>query len=193
MSQTFNKRIYTPKLYITDLFFICSNFFRIIKVSREKEIRELMDKILLVVTGINNCKYCTWIDAKIALNDGIDKENVLHILRQNFHTDANKKELPALIYAQNFTETNRHPEAKIVKNLYNTYGEETADKVKLAVRVVTFGNMYFNTWLAVLSRFKGKPAPNSNILFEIPYFICNAFKIIPIMLWRRFDKNVISI
>ncbi len=175
------------------MLFILSNLFRIIKVSREKEVRELMDKTLLVVTGINNCKYCTWIDAKIALNDRIDKENVISILKQNFNTNANKAELPALIYAQNFTETNRKPNPEIIKNLYQAYGKETAEKVKLAVRVVTFGNMYFNTWLAVLSRFKGKPAPGSSILFEIPYFICNAFKIIPIMIWRKLDKNVVSI
>ncbi len=193
MENTFNKRIYTFRLFAKDLFFICKNTFNIIRLFRDKNARKLIDKTLLVVTGINNCKYCTWIDAKIAINDGIDKKEVLDILNQNFNASALEDELPALMYAQNFTETNRNTSPEIVQNLYNAYGKKKAEQIKLTVRVVTFGNMYFNTWLAVLSRLKGKPAPNSNIFFEIPYFICNSFKIVPLMIWRRLDKNVISI
>ncbi len=192
MQQAFNKRIFTPKLFFTDLFFILKNIPGIVGIFRDKKIRRLVDKTLLVVTGINNCKYCTWIDGKIALKDGIAKQEVLDILNQQFETAADESELPALLYAQNFTETTRQPDRKFVDSLFDVYGEEVARKIMLAVRVVTFGNMYFNTWLAFPSRLKGKPASGSHLLFELPYFVCNAFKIVPFIIWRKLDRHVVE-
>ncbi len=192
MKHAFTKRIFTPKLFISDLWFIVRNFIRIVRLFRDKEVEQIVDKTLLVVTGINNCKYCTWIDGKIALKDGIPRKEVLDVLNLQFDTGATEYELPALLYAQNFTETDRNPDPELVSALYTAYGDDLAEKIILTVRVVTFGNMYFNTWLAVISRFKGKPAPKSSVLFEIPYFICNSFKILPFVIWRKYDTNVIT-
>lgn len=52
--------------------------------------------------------------------------------------------------------------------------------------MIFFGNLYGNTWDAVLSRFTGVPAQNSHVLFELAFFLLNAPVMLPTMLlvWR---------
>jgi hypothetical protein len=55
--------------------------------------------------------------------------------------------------------------------------------------MISFGNLYGNTWDAVISRLKGKPAPDSNILFEVFYFLLNFLIMIPAMFTIKKDKK----
>lgn len=58
------------------------------------------------------------------------------------------------------------------------------------IRLIFFGNLYGNTWDAVLSRFKGTPAKNSSALFELAFFLLNSPIMFPTMLlMRRDDKQ----
>jgi hypothetical protein len=52
------------------------------------------------------------------------------------------------------------------QKLFNFYGDKTAKHIKLLIRIIFFGNLYGNTWDAVISRFKGSPAKNSHSLTE---------------------------
>ena len=79
----------------------------------------------------------------------------------------------------------------MTKKLIDEYGEKTARDILLAIRAVTFGNLYFNTWAAIISRFKGKPAANSNILFELVYFLLNFVIIVPFIILRKLDRKAI--
>ena len=193
MKQGFSKRIFTAGLFFNDLGFLIWNSPKIIKLFATKQNPEqLIEKILIVTDAVNGCIYCSWLDAKLAVKSGISEEEIKNMLKLEFHTNASESELNALLFAQHFAETNRNPDPEMTNKLFEYYGEKTAKNIILAIRTVTFGNLYFNTWGAIISRFKGNPAPNSNVIFEMVYFLLNFMIITPFVILRKLDKKAIT-
>lgn len=181
--QVFDKRVFTPGLFFSDLGFLIWNTPKIIMAFRNKNIsRAFIEKIMTVTTAVNGCVYCSWFHAKRALDSGMSEKEVKNMMNLQFQSDANEFELMALLYAQHYAETNRSPDAEMTHKLFACYGEETARHIILLIRMIFFGNLYGNTWDAVLSRFKGRPAGNSNILFELFFFLINFLIMFPAML-----------
>ena len=193
MTHGFTKRIFTASLFFSDLGFLLWNLPKIITVfSKKQDPKQLIEKILIVTDAVNGCIYCSWLDAKLAVKSGISEEEIINLLKLEFHTDASESELNALLFAQHFAETNRNPDPEMTNKLFEFYGEKTAKNIILAIRAVTFGNLYFNTWGAIISRFKGNPAPNSNVIFEMVYFLLNFMIITPFVILRKLDKKAIT-
>lgn len=191
MKKGFSKRIFTPWQFIRDLGYLSGHLPGIIRILYSKhKPKQLYEKIFMVTDAVNGCIYCSWLDAKLAVKSGMSEEEIQSVLKLEFQTAASAYELNALLYAQHYAETNRHPDPNMTAKLFATYGEKIANDILLAIRAVTFGNLYFNTWRAVISRFRGEPAPGSNIIFEIVYFLINFMIIMPFVILRRFDRRV---
>lgn len=194
MKQRFSKKIFTAGLFFNDLGFVIWNLPTIIKIFVLKRKPErLIEKIVMVTDAVNGCIYCSWMDAKLAIRSGISEEEIRNILKLEFHTDVSPYELDALLYAQHYAETNRNSNPEMTAKLFDTYGKEIATDIIVAIRMVTFGNLYFNTWLAVIGRLKGNPAPDSNVIFETVYFLLNFIIILPFVVLRKLDKKAIEV
>ena len=192
--QEFDKKIFTAGLFLNDIGFLVINVPRFIEVFRNKNITKvLVEKIMTVTTAVNGCLYCAWFHAKQAIESGISEAEVRNMLNLQFHADASEFELLALLYAQHFAETNRKPEPEMTRKLFDFYGDKTANHIILLIRMIFFGNLYGNTWDAAISRFNGKPAKNSCIIFEIFFFLLNFLIMFPAMLLLRKDKKKGSI
>lgn len=189
----FDRKIFTAGLFLHDLGFLILHIPHIISMSHNKTItKKFVEKIMMVTTAVNGCMYCSWFHAKQALASEMNEEEIKNIMNLQFNVDADEYELVALYYAQHFAETNRNPDPKMTKKLFDYYGEKTAKQIILVIRMIFFGNLYGNTWDAVISRFRGKPAPNSNVVFEIVFFLLNFFIMVPVMLLQRRDEKVLS-
>ena len=172
MNGKFNKRIFTSRIFFKDVGFLIRKLPRIIKVLRKKQIsKDFIEKIMVVVTAINGCTYCTWFHAKQAASSGISEEEVKNMLNLQFKADASDFEVSALLYAQHYAETNRKPDDEMTAQFLDYYGEKTAEDIVLFIRMIYFGNLFGNTCDAVISRFKGNPAENSSLLFELFFFL----------------------
>lgn len=134
---------------------------------------------MLVVTAVNSCPYCAWFHAKKALLAGLPKEQINSMLSLQFTVHPDDYETVALLYAQHFAETNRQPDESMTKKLFEYYGKKTAQHIILAIRLIYFGNLSGNTFDAFLSRLKGKPAENSNVIFEFLFFLISAPILLP--------------
>lgn len=148
-----------------------------------------MEKIMTVTTAVNGCVYCAWFHAKQALKCGISENEVNNLLDLQFKTHADPDEMMALLFAQHYAETNRNPDPEMTQNLLEAYGEEKANHILLIIRMINFGNLYGNTWDAVISRFKGSPALKSNLVFEMIFFLGNLPVMFPAMILIRQDKH----
>lgn len=193
MEKGYSKKIFTAKMFFADFGFLIWHLPQLVKVFTNKKIEKLIGKILIVTDAVNECMYCSWLDAKLAIKNGISEEEVKNMMNLEFQTSVSNYEWPALIFAQDFAENNRKADVEMLKTLTSHYGEKTTKDILLAIRAVIFGNLYFNTWGAFLSRLKGKPAPNSNLIFELVYFICNFVIIIPFVVLRKLDRNAIGL
>ena len=162
----------------------------IIGALRNKQIsRAFVEKIMTVTTAVNGCAYCAWFHAKQAIARGISEDEVKNMLNLQFQANATDFEVMALLYAQHFAETNRNPDNEMNLKLHSFYGEKTAVHIVLLIRMIYFGNLFGNTWDSILSRMKGKPAENSNVLFEAVFFLSAFWFMFPVMLVSKEIKQ----
>lgn len=190
MKEQFDRKVFTPEIFFSDSFFLITHLLNIIKAFRNKKIsKAFIEKIMTVCTAVNGCVYCEWFHAKQAIASGISEDEIKNMLDLQFHADASDFEMPALLYTQHFAETDRNPESEMTKNFETFYGKKTADDIYMFIRIIYFGNLIGNTWDAVLSRFKGNPAPNSKLWFEAIFFIMFFLMMFPAMIWMKRDEK----
>lgn len=86
--------------------------------------RVFMEKIMMVVTAVNGCTYCTWFHAKQAVISGMGDKEIRDMFDLQFEASATEHELPALLFAQHYAETDRNPEPEMAAWLDAFYGEK---------------------------------------------------------------------
>ncbi len=190
MTHQFQKRIFTPGLFLNDVGFLLIHGPSIIGAACDHNIsRTFIEKIMTVTTVVNECTYCAWYHAKAAVASGIGAEEVKSLLDLRFQATASDSdsEIMALLYVQHYAETNRQPETDMTARLFDTYGQRTAKHIMLVIRMISFGNLLGNTWDAVLSRFKGRPAPESNVAFELAFVLVTFWFMFPAMWLMKTD------
>lgn len=151
--MAFKKRTYRSfREFLADLFFLLQNRKRL----REVKNRELIspgsrERLMLAVTAVNGCRYCSHFHTKMALKSGLTGEDVAGMLAGDVGT-CPEKEIPAVLYAQHWAETGAQPEPDAVRSLEETYGPEKAAAIDLMLRMIRLGNLLGNTFDYVLYR-----------------------------------------
>ena len=146
MSQ-FKKRTYqNPGEMLADM--------RMMRRNRQ-EIRSLMgggiispafrERIMLAVTAVNGCRYCSFFHSKQALTKGISPEEIRG-MAEGLFDGCPEEELPALLYAQHWAETRGNPDEAARAKILETYGEEKTRAIEFAIRMITAGNLMGNTF-----------------------------------------------
>jgi AhpD family alkylhydroperoxidase len=130
-------------------------------MSRRREIRSLMqgkiigpafrERLMLVVTHVNECRYCSYAHAKGALSEGISEEEI-EALGHGIFEGSPAEEVLALLYAQHWAETDGEPEAEARVRVVTQYGEEVVEAIELALQMIRMGNLSGNTFDYILYR-----------------------------------------
>jgi hypothetical protein len=97
-------------------------------------------------------------------------------------------EAVGLAFAQHYAESQGQIDPATWQRLVETYGEETAQDTMPYLRMITFGNLYGNTFDALLSRLAGKPAPGSSLWSELGVLL-GVFVLVPLELLRRLGSK----
>lgn len=187
--NVYDKKIFTPSILFGDLGFLISRAPAMVRAMKNPEVgRDFIGKIMMVVTAINGCTYCTWFHAKQAVEGGMSDEEIRSMFDLQFEASASEHELPGLLFAQHYAETNRQPDPEMTARLNAFYGEATARDIMLMIRAIFFGNLLGNTFDAFPARLKGQKAPGSNALFELLFWIGTAWLMLPTK-WLMREKN----
>jgi AhpD family alkylhydroperoxidase len=130
-------------------------------VSRRQEIRSLMqgkviapalrERLMLVVTEVNRCRYCSYAHAREALARGISQEEI-EALGSGSFDGSPPEEIPALLYAQHWAEANGRPEASVRDHVVEQYREQVVEAMELALRMIRAANLSGNTFDYLLHR-----------------------------------------
>ena len=128
-------------------------------------------KIMLAVTAVNGCTYCSWFHSKHALKCGVKSEEIQSLLSRELGEDIGPEEAVGLLYAQRYAESGGRPDQDETSRFFERYGAEKAEEILAHIRKIDFGNLSGNTFDAFLSRLHGKKAENSSILFEFFFFL----------------------
>jgi AhpD family alkylhydroperoxidase len=138
-------------------------FFKDLRMimSRRREIRTLMqgdvitpafrERLMLTVTAVNNCRYCSYGHARAALSEGVSQEEI-EALGNGFFDGSPAEEIPAMLYAQHWAEANGEPEPSVRDQVVARYGEQVVNTMELAMRMIRVGNLSGNTLDYLLHR-----------------------------------------
>ena len=192
---TFNKRIFTLSTFAAsarDLFAHLDELHS--AFTQHRLSRAFSEKIMLAVTQVNGCRYCSYAHTRLALQAGVSEAELHDLLMGEFsHIPAH--ELIAVLFAQHYAEQADHYEAAAWQRLQDTYGVEVASDILTHIRVITFANLYGNTFDALLERLRFHPVRGSHFFDEVIVLSAGA-TVVPVglflgMIVRRISAIVI--
>jgi AhpD family alkylhydroperoxidase len=152
-AKGFHKRTYSSlKELIKDL----ALPFRKRKQLREVKTKGLLspsfqERLMLAVTAVHGCRYCSYFHVKQALKSGITPEEINQLLSGTVD-NCPEDESMAIIYAQHWAESDAHPDPEAVIKLQQTYGVEKTEAIHLMLRMIRLGNLLGNSWDYLLYR-----------------------------------------
>jgi AhpD family alkylhydroperoxidase len=149
----FNMRTYqSPGEFFADIFFLTKNLRQIRGVMRGNLLSSAFrERLMLSVTSVYGCPYCSWFHTGEALKSGIEKEEIAGLLIGSAD-DCPQDETVAVLYAQHWADSNTKPDPEACRRLEQAYGTETARVINLVLRIVRLGNLGGNTWRRFLNR-----------------------------------------
>jgi AhpD family alkylhydroperoxidase len=149
----FNKRTYgSVKKLIADLCFPIKNRKRLREVMNSRLISPaFQERLMLAVTAVEGCRYCSYFHAKQALKSGVTPEEISRLLSGDVD-NCPEDEAVAVIYAQHWAESDAHPDPEAERKLQQTYGVEKKEAIHLMLRMIRLGNLLGNTWDYLLYR-----------------------------------------
>jgi AhpD family alkylhydroperoxidase len=149
----FNKRTYKNlKELFSDLCFPIRNRKRLKEVKNKGLISPaFQERLMLAVTAVEGCRYCSYFHAKQALKSGLNQEEINRLLSGDVN-NCPEDEAVAVIYAQHWAESNTHPDPEAVQKLQQTYGLERVEAIHLMLRMIRLGNLLGNSWDYLLYR-----------------------------------------
>jgi len=109
------------------------------------------ERLMLVVTGVNGCRYCSYAHARQALSEGISEKEIEMLGERAFHGSPTE-EVPALLYAQHWAEADGKPDPAVRASVVERYGEETIQRIEIVLRMIRMGNLLGNTFDYILYR-----------------------------------------
>jgi AhpD family alkylhydroperoxidase len=163
---TFNKRIFTFSLFAANARDLFSHLDELTGALTQHHVsRALAEKIMLAVTQVNGCRYCSYAHARMALQAGVSEPELRDLLMGEFsHIPAH--ELVAVLFAQHYAEQHDRYDAAAWQRLQDAYGAEVASDILTHIRMITFANLYGNTFDALLERLRLRPVAGSRFLDE---------------------------
>jgi AhpD family alkylhydroperoxidase len=103
------------------------------------------ERLMLAVTAVEGCRYCSYFHARQALKSGVSNEEISQLLSGDVD-NCPEEEAVAVLYAQHWAESDAHPDPEAVRKLEQTYGSEKSEAIHLMLHMIRLGNLLGNTW-----------------------------------------------
>jgi len=109
------------------------------------------ERLMLAVTAVNGCRYCSYAHARQALIEGIHQDEI-SALQDGIKEDSPKDELLGLMYAQHWAETQGRTDPAAREQFTKNYDAETVKAIELTLQTIQMGNLLGNTADYILFR-----------------------------------------
>ncbi len=83
--------------------------------------RAFQERLMLAVTEVNGCRYCAYAHAKMALSAGLTQADVDALAGGSLERSP-PEQVPALLYAQHWAETDTKPDPVVRQRIIEPYG-----------------------------------------------------------------------
>jgi len=112
------------------------------------------ERLMLAVTQVNECRYCSEYHTKQALKTGLSQDEVQELL-DGVADQCPPEQLTAILYARYWAEAAGHPDPDIRQTLVETYGVAKAAAIEIILRMINVGNLSGNTFDSILYHISG--------------------------------------
>lgn len=110
------------------------------------------ERLMLVVTEVNGCRYCRSFHAPQAFKAGVPQDELRDLLAGLVPESTPDEEQMALVYAKHWAENNALPDPDYDQKMIEVYGEECFQAIQIILRMIRMGNLLGNTGDYVLYR-----------------------------------------
>ena len=164
IDHNFEKRLTSTRVFYGYLSDLIGNF-KAVKSAKSTLDEQFQNKILLAVTQVNGCRYCSYLHTKHALESGMSEEEIKALLAGEVG-DISNDESVALLFAQHYAETQANPDPESVQRVFDTYGDEKANAIIGIIQGIMAGNIHGISIDLLQSRLRGKADPVSSFWTE---------------------------
>jgi len=183
-TQKYRKRLYKPSDMAEQIGEMIAHLKDVRVQDDERINKEFIERIMMAVTEVNGCRYCSYFHTQVALKEGIDRSEIQNILSGCFD-DAPESEISALYFAQHFADSGGQPQADAVECLEKEYGIVKAKQIQQYIRMIMIGNTWGNAFDAFRVRLKGQPDAASTLINELGV-IFGPFWMVPFSMLKMF-------
>jgi AhpD family alkylhydroperoxidase len=114
----------------------------------------LRQRLWLVVTSVNDCRYCRYLHGNMALRSGVSFEEV-EALSSGEVTDSPAEERPALLYGLHWAKQDGRTDPAAHARLMESNDKRTVRVLELVLRLIRFANLFGSTWDLMLLKLSG--------------------------------------
>ena len=127
----------------------------------------LREKVMLAVTSVNDCRYCSWVHTGLALQNAVDLESLQQVLDHGSFGEVTAPDAVAILYAKHFADTGRQPEAAAERALAAAWPDPVQrTEIKAYIHAIYFANLSGNSADAWLARWQGRKVETGHALAE---------------------------
>ena len=147
MAQAFTRRHYTSfRQYWQDLSYLLARPLLIRRAMQNSLAHAFRERLMMVVTEVNQCPYCRSFHSHLALKAGVEQQELQSFAAGGISKGTPTAEIPALNYALNWAQNNAEVDHEALQILQAGYGGATATAIDLALRIIWIGNLSGNTF-----------------------------------------------
>lgn len=174
MTNTMGK----PRYHVTEAYRIMVKALSALPAFRREKKQSLLDahfqeRIMLAVTQVNGCALCSYAHTKMALEAGMDAQEIKGMLAGEMD-GVPDEEIAAILYAQHVADMRGKPSHQARERLLACYGLPKAKAIEHAISIIMLGNTYGIPFGSFKSRLKHQPNgidKRSSLPYEIAMLI----------------------
>jgi AhpD family alkylhydroperoxidase len=167
MPETFAKRTFTTPLLVRSfgalVLYMPVRWITLVMPATSRALRE---KVILGVTSVNDCRWCSWLHSGIALKHGVNLHELQSLLGSGTFGAVDEREATAVLFAQHFAETLRQPTPEARRALARQFTPWQRLEIMAWIHFIYFCNLAGNSADAWLARFRGWEVPDGHPLPE---------------------------
>jgi AhpD family alkylhydroperoxidase len=167
MTKNFAKRTFTLPLLVRSfgalVLYAPVRWITLVKPATSRALRE---KVMLGVTSVNDCRWCSWLHSGIALKHGVDLDELQSLLEPGTFGALDDREATAVLFAQHFADTLRRPTPEARRALARQFTPWQRLEIMAWIHFIYFSNLAGNSADAWMARFRGQKVTNGHPLPE---------------------------
>ncbi len=143
--KIFKRRIYSATEFFHDIFTVLTSPALALSAMWGASLSApFRQRLMLAVTAVNGCRYCTYLHTREALRVGLSQREINYFLSGHIE-NVPDNEAKAVLYAQYWADNNARPDFNVQANFIKTYGVKKSKVIEMALLLIRIGNLVGNS------------------------------------------------